>query len=289
MRIFTWIVLVLGCAAELAGMTVYQRTPPTSLPLYYWRQPTFVNFGDYLSLELVQRIVGRPVRVYSRGICPRAKKLLALGSILSFAEDGDVVWGSGINGKLLSRQDYRCTQLDVRAVRGPLTRHFLIHQLGIDCPEVYGDPALLFPYLFPEFQKKEAPAYDYVIIPHYSEVKLFPREEFPNVVYPTEPWNEVVEKILDSRFVISSSLHGIVLAEAYGIPARLLKITSTEPLFKYHDYYLGTNRSCFRYATSIEEALSMGGEPPAECDVWMLYRAFPFDCWPNAEFEFPSR
>ena len=75
-----------------------------------------------------------------------------------------------------------------------------------------------------------------------------------NVVYPTQPWYEVIEKILDSKFVISSSLHGIIIAEAFGIPARLLKITDKEPLFKYADYYYGTGRFDFQAATSVAQA-----------------------------------
>jgi hypothetical protein len=38
------------------------------LPLFYWNEKwrgrVFVNFGDYLSLKLVERIVGRPLRSY---------------------------------------------------------------------------------------------------------------------------------------------------------------------------------------------------------------------------------
>ena len=41
--------------------------------------------------------------------------------------------------------------------------------------------------------------------------------------------------------MVSSSLHGIVIAEAYGVPA-VLVASSTEPVFKYEDYYAGTGR-----------------------------------------------
>ena len=39
--------------------------------------------------------------------------------------------------------------------------------------------------------------------------------------------------------MLSSSLHGIVLAEAFRIPARMLRLTENEPLYKYQDYYEG--------------------------------------------------
>jgi pyruvyltransferase len=259
------------------------------LPLYYWNERwhgrTFVNFGDYLSLKLVEKIVGSPLRIWKRTASWKERKMLAIGSIMYFARENDVVWGTGVSGRKQDKSDFKFTHLDVRAVRGPLTRAFLMDNFQIPCPEIYGDPALLMPYLFTEFKRQKHPKYDYIIIPHYSEEELFLKEEWDNVVYPTEPWDEVVRKILDSRFVISSSLHGIVVAEAYGIPARMLHVSDNEPIFKYQDYYLGTNRPNFKYATTVEEAFELGGEEPFECDLEKLYNAFPFEYWPNAPFK----
>jgi len=257
------------------------------LPLFYWQEEVFVNFGDLLSLKIVERIVGTQLRCYLKRTKNQDKKLLAIGSIFYFANDGDIVWGSGINGKTLEKKHYRFSHLDVRAVRGPLTRQFLYENFRIECPEIYGDPALLFPYFFPEFKKKENPSLDYIVIPHFLERKLFSKDD-PHVVFPTDPWNEVIEKILDSRLVISSALHGIIIAEAYGIPARLLRITECQHIFKYQDYYQGTGRPNFQYALSIEEAINMGGEPPVQCDLKKLYEAFPFDYWPNAHIKSPK-
>ena len=204
-----------------------------------------------------------------------------MGSVISFAADGDVVWGTGINGRLLDKKFYKFKNLDIRAVRGPLTRQFLQNELKIVCPELYGDPGLLFPILYPEFKKSKNPSLEYLIIPHYSEEFYFPKNQFPNSVYCTEPWETVIRKILDSKFVISSSLHGVILAEAFGIPARLLRITENESIFKYQDYYLGTGRPHFQTAGSIEQALQMGGEPPFICDLSKLLNAFPLEFWEN--------
>ena len=77
----------------------------------------------------------------------------------------------------------------------------------------------------------------------------------------TDPWEEIVEKIIDSRFVVSTALHGVVIAEAYHIPALLVYSLKREPTFKHIDYYHGTNRPHFQYATSIDEAFDMLGEP----------------------------
>jgi pyruvyltransferase len=257
----------------LASFSEGQASPP----LYFWNpSPTqnFTNFGDELSKQIVERLVGYSIEVTDSPNIGE-KKFLAIGSIMHFAQDGDLIWGTGVNGKN-PRSDYRFTHLDVRAVRGPLTRNFLI-SMGIECPEVYGDPTLLMPKLFPEFQRSEEPIYDYVIVPHYSDEALF--EGLANVVNVKENWEHVVRKILNSRFVISTSLSGIIVAEAFGIPARLLRIHNpdhTEDLFKYQDYYYGTNRFNFRYATTVKEAFQMGGEPLPKCDLEKLYQAFPF-------------
>lgn len=256
------------------------------LPLFYWQEDPAINFGDYLSLKLVERIVQSPLRTYKKKTKNPEKKLLAIGSILYFANHGDVIWGAGMTPKRPLIADYSFSRLDVRAVRGPLTRKFLLENFHIACPAVYGDPALLIPYFFPEFKRKENPSRDYIIIPHYTERNLFPKTD-PHIVYPTDPWDEVVEAILDSRFVISSSLHGIIVAEAFGIPARMLRVTENEQVLKYQDYYLGTNRPNFQYASSIETALEMGGEPPFQCDLKSLYESFPFEYWPDTQFENP--
>ena len=279
MRYFIILVLLLN------GSFLQSETEK-SLPLFYWQSKKFVNFGDYLSLKLVQRIVGGQVDTPKHH---KEQKLLAIGSVLLFAKNNDIIWGTGMNGKRMDLALYKFKELDVRAVRGPKTRQFLQENFGIECPEVYGDPALLIPYFFPEFKKPEEPLYDYIIIPHYTEIDFFPKSEYPNVVYPTEPWNVVIRKILNSKFVISSSLHGLIVAEAYNIPARYLRCTENEPLFKYEDYYMGTNRQNFEYATTIDEALKMGGEPEFECDLETLYNAFPFDYWPGANLKNPFK
>ena len=246
-----------------------------------WRNWDFINFGDELAHIIVERIVHTTVKLNHKKPIHQEKRLFSVGSVLSFALDDDVIWGTGINGRLLDKKYYKFTRLDVRAVRGPLTRQFLKNELQIDCPEIYGDPALLFPILYPEFQKQKNPSLEYLIIPHFSEEFYFPKTEFPNVVYSTEPWDTVIRKILDSKFVISSSLHGVIVAESFGIPARLLRITDNEPMFKYHDYYLGTGRPHFQAAYSIEQALQMGGEPSIQCDLTKLLNAFPLEFWEN--------
>lgn len=83
--------------------------------------------------------------------------------------------------------------------------------------------------------------------------------------------------------MISSSLHGIIVAEAYGIPAVLLKDTPSEDITKYKDWYLSTNRSEFPVVASVEEALEVKPNLPDKSVIEMiqnnLIKTFPKDLW----------
>lgn len=253
----------------VASLLVYPFFLCHAEDLLYWWQSNPPNFGDYLSKVIVERMLGRSV---THGSLKSQEQLLfAAGSILHYARNGDVIWGSGFRENPL--EENRFHKIDVRAVRGPVTRNYLL-QMGIACPEVYGDPAVLTAYLFPEFQKEE-PIYDYIIIPNIGEKDCFTL--YKNVVLPIEPWDVIIKKMLKSRLVVSSSLHGIIVAESYGVPARLLKMTWLEKLIKYEDYYQSTGRPDFKFATSVQEALQMGGEKPAVIDLHPILNSFPYD------------
>lgn len=82
--------------------------------------------------------------------------------------------------------------------------------------------------------------------------------------------------------VISSSLHGIILAESYGVPAVLLD-TGNKNLFKYYDYYEGTGRNYVPIVKSIEEGLQYNFDnynfPNIEEIQDRLIKTFPIDLW----------
>jgi pyruvyltransferase len=248
------------------------------LMILFWWSPddSSINFGDHLSKVLIERMLQKPVHCETF-VHPQEPVCFGIGSLLEHVQNGDVVWGSGFLFE--NHKQLNINKLDVRAIRGPLSRQILLEK-GISCPEIYGDPALLFPKYFPEFKKEEA-IYDYIIIPHVGEMYLF--LPYKNVVFPTEPWDEVLRKILKAKLVISSSLHGIVLAEAYGIPARMLMMNLNTSLFKFKDYYAGTGRSSFQIAHSIHEALELGGEILPQIDLEPLAKAFPYESFDTVD------
>lgn len=241
-------------------------------PLFFWVSNDYEtnNFGDELSPIIIEKITGKKIK-HSTNDVSENQRLFAIGSVLHFATQNDIIWGSGFRENTFNSNDL--LNVNIKSVRGPKTRTLLLEK-GISCPEVYGDPALLIGKLFPELKSQEK-KYDYVIIPNIGEMQFF--SSYKNIVLPTEDWQNIIKKITASNLVISSSLHGIIVAESYGIPARMLRMTNTERLLKYEDYYESTNRPHFKYASSVQEAIEMGGEEPGSIDLAPLIRNFPWE------------
>ena len=225
----------------LADSKIYLETdmPKPPLPLNWWTQAT--NFGDALSPWLAARLYNGNV-VYKNG--KKAKTFLAIGSVISKATSKTIVWGSGGFGteNLLSYSNKINTKAVYKAVRGPLTRN-LLRISGVSCPEIYGDPALLLPYFYyPEVQK----TYEVGIILRWSEKKwnnLEFGEGIKKIFFGTDKIEETIQDILSCKKIISSSLHGIILADAYNIPNAWLDTTTTKGYnFKFYDYMLSVNK-----------------------------------------------
>lgn len=246
-----------------------------------------VNFGDELAVTIVRsmledRVLREAERHRAEADAPVAR-LLSIGSVLHFARDGDTVWGAGINGK--ASPTLAADTLDVRAVRGPGTRAALL-EAGIDCPAIFGDPALLLPELRPDLVAERDPTRRLSVIPNLNDLPGLVGHDW--LVQPTEPWESVVRTILASELVVASSLHGIALAEAFGVPVRPLRSTA-EPAFKYDDYAAGTGRGPFSFAPTVAAALEMGPMPPLDWDTSALRDAFPWDLWSDREAERDGR
>ena len=77
-----------------------------------------------------------------------------------------------------------------------------------------------------------------------------------------------------AKKVISSSLHGLVFAEAYG--KETYRMTSQyEPEFKYNDYYEGTGRIAPPAFSTIESAMNSVPTARLEWDPLPLLTSFP--------------
>ena len=191
------------------------------------------NFGDKLGPWLIQRITGKPVE-FSAG-SDSDPVHVSTGSILNVSVNGSVVWGAGFA---------RCTDPVVShsricAVRGPQSRAKLL-AYGIECPNVFGDPAILLPrFLQGSKTKRDCLA----VIPHYADYYAV-KEAYGalagvQVVRLKDSVEEVVRQITECSAAISSSLHGMIAAHAYGIPCQWVKFSDKVEGcgFKFHDYF----------------------------------------------------
>lgn len=190
------------------------------------------NFGDHLSAAVLHWATGSPPIWVTRFFCG---KVLAVGSVLEAAAPNDTVWGSGAirDAPLVPPPG-----VSFLAVRGPLTRA----RVAADVPEVYGDPALLTPLVHNSPVEKK---YAIGVVPHYADqAAVTINDPSVAVVDVGRPWREVVDLIRACEIVVSSSLHGLIVAEAYGVPASWVRITDGVKGggFKFNDYYLSTGR-----------------------------------------------
>jgi pyruvyltransferase len=244
------------------------------------------NFGDYLSLIIVGEIIRQRSLGVKKSFLNSNKKILAIGSILHFARNGDVVWGSGVNGKIPTHR-HTFTDLDIRMVRGPLTKNFL-EKKGIKCGDTFGDPALLLPTLFPKLKKHPLKG-KITVIPNLNEIEEIRAKtpETMNFISPLKHWTKIISEILNSELIIASSLHGIIVAEAFNIPVRFIKPIGGETLFKYKDYFKGTGRELKKEPPELKEKISIESGislSSPEFSMKKMLNAFPQDFFNNKNF-----
>lgn len=245
------------------------------------------NLGDVLALPIVEFMLAKRGIDINKKISKKIHLFtVGSGGLKSF--QNTTIWGTGImkddfKGHWYEKYWYADHRhLDIRAVRGPLTRDIYL-RLGHQCPEIYGDPGILMPLIYqPKIVEKKK---EYMIIPQYvTETEV--RKYFPDdmiISMNTNDYQSVIDKIVSCKKVYSSSLHGIILAEAYGVPAVFFRGVQAVIDFKYKDYYASTGRFDVPMANNLAEAFSVA--PPAIPDLSNLQKglmnAFPYDLWEN--------
>jgi len=240
---------------------MFQKT----IRLFWWNEKIIQgkskeNYGDVLGKYLVEKISGKKV-VFA---WPKKKSIISfykpiyvtIGSIIHNANHKCIVWGSGI-----INQEINVKKATFLAVRGPQTRKYLLN-FGYSVPEIYGDPALLLPLFFnPKVEKK----FKIGIVPHYNDYALV-KDWYTNhkdIVVIDMMTNNVEAKtieFLECEKIISSSLHGVIIAHAYGIPAVWQKFSNKVfgDDIKYQDYFesVGLNS----YKPNLKETIFLEDE-----------------------------
>ena len=206
------------------------------------------NWGDQLNPWLFSKIAGIPIEEINKIHLWDGKaspRYFMIGSILNYINSPNVeVWGTGLETNSLN---LKYPPAKVCAVRGPLTRKKLIEQ-GYDCPEVYGDPALLLPKYYTPNVKKE---YKYGIVQHFLHkeetewISKYKDDPTVNIIDVENPSiTGFIDEINKCEIILSSALHGIICGDAYGIPSYHINFDPTGNYnhFKFNDYYCSVKR-----------------------------------------------
>lgn len=249
--------------------------------LLYWDGQ--VNLGDQLAPIIYKWMLNRngldATTTPKEETLQTYKYLATIGSIIGLKKGSEIIWGSGIlsdnlliSGVLPNINGY---PLDIRAVRGPLTAGIL-RRLGFSVPECYGDPGVLLPYIYqPQNIEKK---YDISLICHHEH--QLGTNDFHKIYIDTNDYKFFIDEIVASKMVISSSLHGIILSETYGIPTIWLNHVPDQSL-KYLDWYYSTNRTNIRSISSLDEVKTVKPmKLPNLIDMQMrLFASFPYDIY----------
>lgn len=171
-----------------------------------------------------------------------------IGSVIGWYETPQtIVWGSGL---ISNKEHIETKPKQICSVRGPETRKRLL-KMGINCPQKYGDPALLISRYY-----KATPLpkrYKIGIIPHHSDIDNSIIHCFINK-YPDavllinltqyEQWTDIPDMVVSCDCVLSSSLHGLIVADSYGVPNAWIKLSDKVygGVFKFNDYFSSVQR-----------------------------------------------
>lgn len=209
----------------------------------------YLNFGDAMSPVIVSALSGIKVErspTRSKGI-----RMASTGSILHNFSGGEVhVWGSGIspvhNPNTREKTGFQLpydTSIIPYAVRGPHTKSVLM-EAGLKFGRfgtAYGDPVWLTRRFYnPSIEKK----YELGIIIHLTETDgrevdagalKIPRYNIPESIgsqikvintltqVSSKGLQDKIDEILSCKRLVSTSFHGLLLAELYGIPCMFIQ------------------------------------------------------------------
>ena len=173
--------------------------------------------------------------------------LLGVGSIMALSNNTEVC-GSGI----ISLNQKNEIPKKIHWVRGPMTRDILLKEFNrkkikLNIPKIYGDAALLLPFIIKSTVSKK---YRVGFIPHYIDRETNLAKKIINLgahfidIYDYNSYQSFIDEINSCHYIISSSLHGIIISDAYNIPSYHVVLSNKVigGKFKFMDYYSSVGR-----------------------------------------------
>ena len=244
------------------------------------------NFGDALNVFFIEYLSSKKVlfaKFIPKLIKRNEKTYAVIGSILQWSQNNCEVWGAGF----ISDKNIKIPKpKKIHSVRGPLTRKIFLDN-NIECPEVYGDPALLMPFIYnPKIKKK----YKLGFIPHFVNKKSEFITSFENNdnclimnILCGQNFKGLITEMLSCEYLVTSSLHGLIIAHSYNIPVLWVKysVELEGGRFKFDDYLMSVNkqnRSPFLVEKhhDIEEYISLMDSKKIEINYFDILNSCPF-------------
>lgn len=195
------------------------------------------NFGDLLSRKIIEGILGERVTV----AFGEDAEVVAIGSLMegflpgkNWFPNAQLIWGTGF---MHEGENVELKQT-IAAVRGKLTAK----RLNFNGP--VGDPGLLASKFFSKSDKKNP---QIGVLPHFSDKnsaavqKLLDNPNFVFIDVQQSP-ERVIKEITSVSAIISSSLHGLIIADSFGIPNFWAPLSKRVGQYKFDDYFSGVSR-----------------------------------------------
>ena len=247
-------------------MSMWRKVKPVKS--YWWNARP--NFGDAIAPMLLERFADLEKVEWGT---PCQADVITVGSVLEQVPlyfDGYVLGA----GKLYegSRLYLYGEQTKVLALRGPLSAKFYGSETAI------GDPGLLADELLSndgtDFPER---TYDLGILPHWSDKKLLTDKRFRGKwttldITPDGDPLSVVRAIGQCKKIVTSSLHGLIVADAFGIPRRFEYTPTLDReggRFKFRDYHqsIGMNLE-----PGVTKAANFRHVSDRKSELWDAYR-----------------
>lgn len=166
---------------------------------------------------------------------------LMIGSVAQNMNRRSIVRGAGF---ISENSIQNVTSLGtIKALRGELSKELIKNKFDIELSVPLGDPALLTPRLFnfelPITQAK----YEFGFAAHYADHSIDQKRIVENMgglyISVEQNLSDFVSQLLACKIIMSSSLHGLILSDSFGLPNTWIQLGDrlTGGDFKFKDYY----------------------------------------------------
>lgn len=200
------------------------------------------NVGDRIAPDLLAALFGLRTKHYGADDAPH---LIATGSLVAAATRQSHLWGTG----LMFMQDGvgHAAAKNIHALRGKLT-FAALRQAGLAVTDVpLGDPAYLI--CDSALHRRMPKKYRLGLVAHYVDrrnprvQRLLADDGVADLNVHDDP-DAFLTRMAECETVASSSLHGLIFAEALGIPNVWLELSDQVAGggFKFHDWFSTTAR-----------------------------------------------